>query len=160
MNEESPRAPSLSLADILRITGAVPPGASLPGLPPPPSGTSPEPASVDPIDVAQFLGQAWVAYMTSGMRYWSRVADAWVRAMPPIARAVAESVGVQAPDPESRAKLLDELRARLREIAEAPAEEARVLQAELERVAATLWPAPPPGPGQEGQYWRRWDAKA
>lgn len=153
---EPPRAPSLSLADILRIAGAAPPGASTV----PPSAPASEPAPVDPIDVAQFLGQAWVAYMASGLRYWSRVADAWVRAMPPIARAVAESVGAQAPDPEGRAKLLDELRARLREIAESPAEEARVLQAELERVAASVWPAPPPEPGQEGQYWRRWDAKA
>ena len=47
---------------------------------------------------------------------------------------------------------------RLRELAEYPAQESKLIQAELDRIATALGPAP--GPSQDGRYWRRWEAKA
>lgn len=126
---------------------------------PPPPGTDGKPADLGPAggDVLQFLAQAWLAHVASGLRYWSRVADAWATALPSLAKTLAEAAGAPADGSETRAILVDELRGRLREMADYPSQELRVLQAELDRIAAGLWPAP--GPNPEGRYWRRWEAK-
>ena len=96
---------------------------------------------IDAQATAQFLSQAWTAYVSSGLRYWSCAAGAWARTIPLVARAVADATGGGTGDPAERAANLDELRAQLRELVECPANEGRTFLAELDRIAADAgWP--------------------
>lgn len=113
------------------------------------------PAGLTAPDAVQFISQAWLSYMTSGFRYWSHLADAWARTLPLLVRTVAESSG--AAHRETQAALIDQLRARFRELAEYPAHEARLLQAELDRIASAMGPAGAGDPGEP--HWRRWETK-
>jgi hypothetical protein len=128
-----------------------PPGKGSPSGPQPRLG-APAP---DVRDLAQFLSQAWLAYVASGLRYWSRLADAWARTLPSVAHAFAQEGDGKRP--EGRAVQLDELRSRLRDLAEIPSQESRILQAELDRLASGLWPET--DARQDGEYWRRWETK-
>jgi hypothetical protein len=113
-------------------------------------------AAPDLRGIVQFLAQAWLAYLGSGLRYWSQLADAWARTAPALLRTLADG-DTSAKHPEARAVALDELRGRLRELADIPSQESRLLQAELDRIAAGLWPKADTKPN--GPYWRRWEAK-
>lgn len=108
-------------------------------------------------DVVQFMSQAYIAYLTSGLRYWSRLTEVWAKVLPPLAGGVAEVSTGNASRPEARAVLIDEVRACLRELAEMPQQEARLLQAQLEKIAGALWPEQ--DKSEDGRYWRRWKAK-
>ncbi len=145
-----------SLAEILRLIAAAqtttPDG-------PPTSGNVRKPVDVGPdvADIFQFLSQAWLAYVSSGLRYWSRMADAWVKALPSLARTFAAVEGSSPSDPNARAVVVDELRAWLRDLADYPSQESRLLQAELDKLATALWPTS--DSSQDGSYWRRWETK-
>ena len=113
-----------------------------------------------PDDTLVLFAQLYFACLTSGLRYWSRVAETWTRIAPTLARALAGMNGEPGGSAEARAVLLEELRAALRELAQLPAEEWRTLEAELERLGSGR-PAGPQGEDRAGggPYWRRWEAK-
>jgi hypothetical protein len=118
-------------------------------------GLSPGAAFVG-FDVLRFMGLAWFACLTSGLRSWSRAAEMLSRELPSLARAVGE-VPSGPGSPEAHAVLLDEIKGRFREFMEIPGEESRALQVELEKIVAAIWPSA--SPTAEGPYWRRWEAK-
>jgi hypothetical protein len=131
-----------------RLTTAAPAAGPNDDTPLDEAGNRPSPS-----DIMQFMSQAYAAYAASGLRYWSRTMDVWAKAILPIASGVAEMSAGDAGRPEARAALIDELRACLRELTEMPQQEARRLEAELEKIAGALRPEP------DGRYWRRWKAK-
>jgi hypothetical protein len=107
--------------------------------------------------VLQFLMRVWFAYAASNLRQWGHLMEAWSRALPSFARTLTDGVDAAGSDAEARAMLLDELRAHLRELTEYPSQESKRLQAELDRIAATMWTAP--AAAADAPYWRRWEAK-
>jgi hypothetical protein len=112
-------------------------------------------------DGLQVLSQVALALAASGMRYWGRSAELWAKGMPVLVQGFAQmTTGQQDGGREACRTLLDELRAYVRELAELPAQEARRLQADLDRIAGA-WPsgAPPGGPQHPDAPWRRWDVK-
>ena len=113
---------------------------------------------IDPQAATQLLTQAWIAYVSSGLRYWSSAAETWAQAIPLMARAVADATGAGTADPVERGKNLDELRAQLRELAEGPANEARSFLATLDQIAAS---AARSGTDEGDEPWRRrrWECK-
>jgi hypothetical protein len=141
------------LSEILRLLGGEP------TAPPPGTARAKKQSAQTPVgtsEMLQFLGQAGLAYLASGFRYWSRMADAWAKTLPSVTRAAAagRASGTSA---EDRAVFIDELRARLRDLVDIPAQEARLLQTELDRIATELWPRSQEK--GEAQYWRRWETK-
>jgi hypothetical protein len=99
------------------------------------------------------VGQVGGAFMASGLRYWSRLAEVWMRVLPTLYAAAAQG---PAADGDGAAALGDDLRAALRELAELPCQESRRLQAELDRIVS---PGATAAPDPDAPYWRRWDAK-
>jgi hypothetical protein len=112
-------------------------------------------------DTLARIVQLYLICLTSGLRYWSRVAETWARIAPALARGLAAMNGAPGGSAEERASLLDELRAGLRELAELPAEEWRALETELERLGRGGHPGRSEGADRAGggPYWRRWEAK-
>jgi hypothetical protein len=108
------------------------------------------PHQVDPLAAGEFLSQAWMAYLSGGLRYWSAVAEAWANTLPLLARAVADARNSGTGDATARALRMDELRAQLRELVEYPAREGNRFLAELDEIAAAAR-APEPGSGPAGQ---------
>jgi hypothetical protein len=150
--EPEMRGDPRAMAEFLRLlaTAGAPRGSASTGA------TTPAGGPRDATDVLAFLIGAWLAYATSGLRYWGHVIEAWSVLLPSLVRTVAEGAGPADAD-GTRRIFVDELRARLRELTEYPAQESRRLQAEFDRLVAALWPAPPSAPGES--YWRRWQAK-
>jgi hypothetical protein len=141
------------MAEFARLFAAGRFGASSEGTS---AGHERPPATPDTRDIFQFLAQAWLAYVASGLRYWSQLADAWARTVPAVARVLTDG-DAAAKRPDGRAVAIDDLRSRLRELADIPSQESRVLQAELDRIASGLWPKTDAKP--DGPYWRRWETK-
>jgi hypothetical protein len=127
-------------------------GASAPERPAAPGAIGAPPGPAAP--ALGLVGQVGGAFMASGLRYWSRLAEIWMRTMPALIGAAARPPDGGAGG--AAAALRDDLRAALHELAELPCQESRRLQAELDRiVSGGAAPAPEP----EAPYWRRWDAK-
>jgi hypothetical protein len=143
----------LGLAELIRRLSSG--GAAFADPSPAAGGPSPGAAFVG-FDVLRFMGLAWFACLTSGLRSWSRTAEMTSRELPALARVLVE-VPNGPGSPEAHAVLLDEINRRVREFMEIPQEESRALQAELEKIVAAIWPSA--GPTAEGPYWRRWEAK-
>jgi hypothetical protein len=118
-------------------------------------GNPPVPA-IDPRAMA-FLGQATMAMMVAGARYWARAAEAWAKFLPLIAQGFAAPEGATAQDSTSRGEWLDQLRAALREFPVPPGQEAERLRAELDDIARRLWSSA--DEGRDGGHWRRWTVK-
>jgi hypothetical protein len=109
-------------------------------------------------DLMTFMAQAYLVFMTSGFRYWRRLADIYGRYYPAISRSF---LGMNSDPSRSRERLsllIDDLRACLREMADLPSQESRLLQAELEKIEWKLWPTA--DAEDEAHYWRRWRAKS
>jgi choline dehydrogenase len=117
-------------------------------------------ASADYGESLRLLGQMIPVWAGSGLRYWGRVAEIFGKALPSIARGLAET-GAQTKDSRDHSGIvLDELRGYVRELADLPTEEARLLQADLDRIAAALQPDLPKERAKgHGAYWRRWNVK-
>lgn len=111
---------------------------------------------VDP-QIQTFLGEAWPVLMVSGIRYWARAAEMWVKLL----QVGAQSLGPGSADAtraaEDHAVRLDALRAGIRELVDLPGEESRRLQAELDKIAARIWPVTESD--KPGGHWRRWTVK-
>jgi hypothetical protein len=120
------------------------------------SATSPP----GPQDNVRLLSQMLLTCAASSLRYWGRSAELWGKAVPLIVDMLVLN-GRLRDDGEAMARRLDEIRAELREFLELPAQEARRLQAELERIvlgrARDTAPGPPPDAAEP--YWRRWETK-
>ena len=121
------------------------------------AASAPPGSSADAAEVPQLLARAWVLAVTSALRGWARTAEIWARRGTAVAEGLRELGSDGLTPPDARAALIDELRAGLRELAEVPAEEARHLQAELERLLDSLRPAAPEERGSP--YRRRWNVK-
>ena len=94
------------------------------------------------------VNRACVLMSASALRWGMRSAEIWA--------ALAPALLQQAQAGADRSALVEELRARVRELAEIPAEEARALQLELDRLFDDTQPGGDPG---AGSYRRRWKAK-
>ncbi len=127
------------------------------GFTPPEAGSTASGAAPGPAGLGlEALGEVSGAFLASGLRYWSRLGEMWIRAWPVLLRAATRAPAGAGADAEAAA-LADDVRAVLRELADLPCQESRRLQAELDRItAAGAIPAPDP----DAPYWRRWDAKA
>ena len=132
-----------------------PPGDASSGRGPHVDGDPPVPA-IDPRAVA-FLGQATMAMMVTGARYWARAAEAWAKFLPLIPQGSAAPGVATAPDSTSRGEWIDQLRAALREFTDLPGQEAERLRTELDDIARRLWSSA--DEGRNGGYWRRWTVK-
>ena len=151
-----PSTPPRSAAEIWRLLAAAVAAGRLPG-PTTSEGATRPAVGPDAPDVLRFLSEVWFAYLGSGLRSWERAMEAWVRTLPVVSRAMVDGFDTTGLAPEARAVVLDELRRHLRELAEYPQQESKWLQGELDRIAATIWPAA--APDVNGPYWRRWQAK-
>lgn len=131
------------------------------GAPAPPGKRGEPPAlgslAADSGNVFGFLGQVYVLFMISGFRYWMRSAEVWGRVVPAIVGRLQKLSNNSGGGDEARAALIDELRASLRELAELPGQESRVLQAELDRLAGTM--SPRTDGDKAGPHRRRWEVK-
>jgi hypothetical protein len=111
----------------------------------------PEGAPGDGLSELSFL---WVQ---SGLRLWTRCAEVWVKlglaAVQNVSRAQTEAGAGE----DTRNVLIAELRSALRELTTVSSQEARRLDAELEKLERR---GRPDAPGDEsGPYWRRWEVK-
>jgi len=110
------------------------------------------------LDAAGVLSQAYLIAAASGLRYWRRLAESYdahqsaaLRSLP----ALAADAGLSE---QERRVLVDEFRAYLREMGDIASQEARLFQAQLERLAAAA-ADPPEGTEPPATYQRRWRAK-
>ena len=163
-DERTASAPGLALAELLQrlSNGSAAPAADPAAAPAAEKGAGPAPVGGE---IARFVELALIAGLASGLRSWSRMADVLARELPAIARALVEQPSPSPTSPEARAALVDDLRSRLRALAELPLQESRLLGAELDAIVAAIWPAPAPADGSPrdanggGPYWRRWEVK-
>lgn len=117
------------------------------------AGGGPAPPPVDPQTLA-LLGQAWLVVVTSGIRYWAHAAETWAKLLAAVPRSFTAKSGDLA---EADATLIDEFRARLRELADLPCQESRRIQAELDDIVQRL--SPDASQKASSGYWRRWTVK-
>jgi hypothetical protein len=92
----------------------------------------------------------------SGLRLWTRSAEVWMK----LGLAVFQSasrIQAEAGGEDARSLLIAEIRAAVRELTRVSSQEARRLEAELEKLARS---DRRDAPGDEpGPYWRRWEVK-
>lgn len=108
----------------------------------------------DAADVVGFLGQTWMVAAASSFRYWRRLAETYGERQASIMRALAAG-GLSE---NERRTIIDELRSYVRELGDVSLQEARLLQSELERLAAGVAKSADPGPSP-GPQRRRARAK-
>lgn len=139
-NPMAPGAPGYDYGDMMNImTRAYESWFSgfTPWRAPIPSGK----VSDDYGDVMDFMRRAYLAYMTSAMRSWRRLAELYGHYYQAMTDSVMEISAGTSESEEARRILIDNIRAYLREMVELPGQEARWLQAELEKILADLWPS-------------------
>jgi hypothetical protein len=100
------------------------------------------------------LSEVALQWMQTGLRLWTRCAEVWVK----LGLAVFQSVSRNpSAGEDARSLLIAELRSALRELTAVSSQEARRLDAELEKLAQR---GHHDAPGDEpGPYWRRWEVK-
>jgi hypothetical protein len=103
------------------------------------------------------MSQAYLMFVTSGIRYWSRAARTYAEYYPALSRLMTARSSPNSNDPEEQRILLDRLRALLRELAELSGQESRWMQAELAKLEAQMLSG---ASGQAGDYVRRWKYKS
>jgi hypothetical protein len=108
----------------------------------------------DCADIASFLGQTWMVAASSGLRYWSRLAEMYGEHQAGLLQALMSN-GLSE---DERRAMIDELRAYVRDLGEVSLQEARVLQSELERLSHGLATAAALG-SERAPHRRRWRAK-
>ena len=110
-------------------------------------------------EIGAYLAQAYLMMAVRGVHYWWRLAQIHARHQSDIlasltANAAAEGSG---PSEQQHRMLIDRIRAYLREIGDVSVQEARVLESELDRLAAALAESTL-GPAPAMKKWRRWKA--
>lgn len=114
----------------------------------------------DYANLIELLSRVMPIYAASGLRFWARAAELWAKALPAIAATLADPAAASTDRPNPSARLIGEIRAYVQALADLPPQEARLLKADLERVAAALEPDLGRKRGDDhGTYWRRWKAK-
>jgi hypothetical protein len=103
------------------------------------------------------LSELSLLWVQSGLRLWTRCAEVWVK----LGLAAAQNIGRTQTEAgageDARNALITELRSALRELTTVSSQEARRLDAELEKLERR---GRPENPGDEpGPYWRRWEVK-
>ena len=115
----------------------------------------PMPRTIDQQDVMALVAQAYFVWMSGGLRYSNRVAGLWNE----YSRTLAERFATAASVPDAAGvelvTLVDEARAQLRQVGELTLQEARLLQEEMDRLAAEMRRlVDDQGPGeQRHRYW-------
>ena len=108
------------------------------------SGVGPAPA-----DAAKRMQQLYMAFTNSGYRYLARWAEISVKRYPEFVKQSSNMTASRAVTDSELAALVDSLRAYLREMADIPVDEAKRLQAEIEKIMADKPPdAPSASAGQ------------
>ena len=108
------------------------------------------PGAEDAARALGFIGQAYLIAATSGLRYWGRVAETCGEHQLDFIRAMGGG--------EPPAEVLDGLQAYARKLGDVSLQEARLFQAELDRLAiAFAAPGDPSAPSDEHR--RRWRVK-
>ena len=128
----------------------------------PSAGASASDAVVAYAEISGLLASMALIYTAGSLRAWQRVIDVWMRAMPMIARSLADSAASGGRRSDAAVAVHDQICALARELVEAPYQEAHRALAELEkmfdgfrgRVSQVTTPAAP-----QGEYWRRWEVK-
>lgn len=110
-------------------------------------------------EIGTCLAQAYLSIATRGVHYWWRIMQVHARHQSDILGSLTTNVAGQrlGPSEQERRILIDRLRAYLREIGDVSVQEARVVQAELDGLAASLAESSL-GPAATMEKWRRWKA--
>jgi hypothetical protein len=95
-------------------------------------------ALADYTELMTFMGQAYLAWLSSGLRYWGRLSDIYGDYQQAMGQSLLEIQNDPASREQERRVLLDHARAYLREMASLPFQESRLLQAKLEKVARDM----------------------
>jgi hypothetical protein len=109
-------------------------------------------------DLLSLAMQANVAAGLGGLRYWGRLAQIHAAHQANVARALAAGGFDASRSGKEQRMLADEFRAYLREVGDLATQEARILQAELEKLAANVAGAVGSTDGA-AEYRRRWKTK-
>ena len=119
-------------------------------------------------DVVTLLGRMALAYTTTGLAAWARMADVCAKALPIIVRSVGSTTaGVRG---DRAGEAADALKTVVRELLAVPGGEARRLQSELEAIIAAAQsrgpdssasgaPVAPATDTENDVHWRRWRTK-
>jgi hypothetical protein len=119
---------------------------------------TPQAGAAGTADIAALLTQAYLLAAASGLRYLRRVAQTYGAHQSDILQSLLERISdSRAPDKERRA-LIDEIRTYLREIGDVSLQEARIFQAELEKISARVADSGA-GTAESSEHRRRWKAK-
>jgi hypothetical protein len=110
------------------------------------------------VDMSGLVAQAYLVAMASGLRYWSKLAQTYGAHQSSILRSLLTRISEPDLGEADGAALAEEIRTYLREIGDVSTQEARLFQAELERIAAELANAAG-NAADSAQYRRRWKAK-
>src|SRR5262249_49585159 len=110
----------------------------------------------------EMVARMALIYTAGSARAWQRVFDVWMTAMPVIARSLADSTAPGGRRSAAAMAVHEQICTLVRELSEAPYQEAHRALAELERmfdgfrrrVSHETTP-----PASAGEYWRRWEVK-
>jgi len=108
-------------------------------------------------DMAPLLAQTYLIAMVSGLRYWRRVAETYRTHESAIVRSLMARAAAPSTSDGERRALIDEIRAYLREVGDVSLQEARIVQTNLDKLAAEV--ARVASNGDESAHRRRWKTK-
>ena len=108
-------------------------------------------------DLASLVAQTYLVAMVSGLRYWRRVAETYRTHEPAIVRSLMARAAVPSTSEGERRALIDEIRAYLREVGDVSVQEARIVQTDLDKLAAEV--AKVASNCDESTHRRRWKTK-
>jgi hypothetical protein len=110
-------------------------------------------------EIGAYLTQTYLMMATRGVHYWWRLAQIHARHQSEILASLTTNAAAQGSgtSEQQRRMLTDTIRAYLREIGDVSVQEARILEAELDRLAAALAESTR-GPAPAMKKWRRWKA--
>jgi hypothetical protein len=108
-------------------------------------------------DMASVVAQAYLIAMVSGLRYWRRVAETYRTHESAIVRSLMARAAVPSRSDAERRALIDEIRAYLREVGDISVQEARIVQTDLDKLAAEV--AKVASNCDESTHRRRWKTK-
>lgn len=103
------------------------------------------------------LTELSVLCVQSGLRLWTRCAEVWMKVGLAAAQNVSRTQTEAGAGEDTRNALITELRSALRELTTVSSQEARRLDAELEKLERRGRPETPAD--EPGPYWRRWEVK-
>ena len=108
-------------------------------------------------DMASLVAQSYLIAMVSGLRYWRRVAETFRTHESAIVQSLMARAAVPRTSDQERRALIDEIRAYLREVGDISVQEARIVQTDLDKLAAEV--AKVASNCDESTHRRRWKTK-